>query len=89
MRADEPREWLSTVREPHNVDICSTQVKELKNPGKVYADLMNLLIRLAQYGLIHCDFNEFNLLINDNEEITLIDFPQMVSTSHANADMYD
>jgi len=65
-----------------------TQVKKLKNPGKVYADLMNLLIRLAQYGLIHCDFNEFNLLINDNEEITLIDFPQMVSTSHLNADMY-
>jgi len=65
-----------------------TQIKELKNPGKVYADLMNLLIRLAQYGLIHCDFNEFNLLINEKEEITLIDFPQMVSSSHPDAERY-
>lgn len=64
------------------------QVRELKHPAKVYGDLMNLIIKLAQYGLIHCDFNEFNLLINEREEITLIDFPQMVSTSHPNAEMY-
>jgi len=64
------------------------QVKELKHPGKVYSELMNLIVRLAQHGLIHCDFNEFNIMINDNEEITLIDFPQMVSTSHTNAEMY-
>jgi hypothetical protein len=28
------------------------------------------------------------LLISDREEITLIDFPQMVSTSHPNAEMF-
>ena len=60
----------------------------MKHPAKVYSNLMNLIVKLAQYGLIHCDFNEFNLLINDNEEITIIDFPQMVSTSHINAEMY-
>lgn len=62
-------------------------MKKLQNPGKVYSDCMNLIIRLAQYGLIHCDFNEFNILINDNEKITLIDFPQMISTSHKNAEL--
>ena len=36
-------------------------------------------------GLVHCDFNEFNLLVDDEEKVTLIDFPQMVSTSHLNA----
>ena len=36
-------------------------------------------------GLVHCDFNEFNLLVDDDEVLTLIDFPQMVSTSHLNA----
>jgi len=36
---------------------------------------MNLIIRLAENGLIHGDFNEFNLMINDEEIITLIDFP--------------
>ena len=46
--------------------------------------------RLAAKGLIHCDFNEFNLLINGDDELTLIDFPQMVSVSHANArDLFD
>ncbi|EGG14674.1 putative protein serine/threonine kinase [Cavenderia fasciculata] len=64
------------------------QVVELRHPSKVYADLMNLIVKLANYGLIHGDFNEFNILINDEEQVTLIDFPQMVSTSHANAEYY-
>jgi RIO kinase 2 len=38
---------------------------------------MELISRLAGKGLIHCDFNEFNLLINDKEELTMIDFPQV------------
>src|SRR5690606_13907328 len=38
--------------------------------------------------LIHGDFNEFNLLIDDNERLFMIDFPQMVSTTHINAKMY-
>ncbi|KAL6501296.1 hypothetical protein OROHE_024943 [Orobanche hederae] len=40
------------------------------------------------HGLIHCDFNEFNIMIDDDEKITMIDFPQMVSVSHPNAKMY-
>lgn len=47
---------------------------------------MNLILKLASYGLIHGDFNEFNLMINEEEKITMIDFPQMVSTSHPNAE---
>ena len=35
-------------------------------------------------GLIHGDFNEFNLLLNDRRKLTLIDFPQMVSVAHRN-----
>jgi len=33
-----------------------------------------------KHGLIHSDFNEFNLIIGDDEKMTIIDFPQMVST---------
>lgn len=47
-----------------------------------------MIIRFAEHGLVHGDFNEFNLMINDDEEVTVIDFPQMVSTSHANAQFY-
>ncbi|TPX32100.1 hypothetical protein SeMB42_g07651 [Synchytrium endobioticum] len=64
------------------------QVKEVDNPGKLYSTLMDLIVRLAKYGLIHGDFNEFNLLITSSDEPVIIDFPQMVSTSHRNAEMY-
>jgi RIO kinase 2 len=62
------------------------QVRELAHPAAVYSSAMDLIYRLAARGLIHCDFNEFNLLIDDEEQLTLIDFPQMVSVSHANAE---
>ena len=33
--------------------------------GKLYSELMQLIVRLAQAGLIHGDFNEFNLLVRE------------------------
>ncbi|KAL8930947.1 MAG: hypothetical protein Q9208_000048 [Pyrenodesmia sp. 3 TL-2023] len=82
----------------------------------LYAELMALIVRLAHVGLIHGDFNEFNIMVEEYEqprpqpghaetegeegpveegdakEITLcpvlIDFPQMLSISHANASTY-
>jgi len=63
-------------------------VNELKNPGQIYSDCMDLIDRLASFGFVHCDFNEFNLLINNEGEVIVIDFPQMVSIDHINAPMY-
>ena len=59
-----------------------SQVREMNNPKKVYSDLIDQVIRLAEHGLVHGDFNEFNLMIDDEENITIIDFPQMTSTNH-------
>lgn len=39
------------------------QVKELGHPASVYTLCMQLMVQLAQLGLVHCDFNEFNLLV--------------------------
>eukprot|EP00899_Mesostigma_viride_P000124 jgi/Mesvir1/10111/Mv06980-RA.1 len=64
------------------------QVKQLQNPAHVYRQSMDFIVRLAEHGLIHCDFNEFNLMVDDEENLTMIDFPQMVSVQHANARMY-
>ncbi|KAF9126778.1 hypothetical protein BGW39_006347 [Mortierella sp. 14UC] len=64
------------------------QISEVADPGKLYSSLMNLIVKLASYGLIHGDFNEFNILIRDNGEAVLIDFPQMVSIDHPNAEYY-
>lgn len=100
------------------------QIDHVPSPGQLYSSLMDLIVMFASHGLIHGDFNEFNLLIaNDDieqaeEETTeskegdatttkgkdekeeeegvstrplrpiVIDFPQMVSTSHVNAKEY-
>jgi RIO kinase 2 len=79
------------------------QISSVPDPAFLYAELISIILRLAQYGLIHGDFNEFNILIKEKskteitgdkkmESITLtpilIDFPQMVSVDHANAEYY-
>ncbi|XP_061172147.1 serine/threonine-protein kinase RIO2-like [Saccostrea echinata] len=63
-------------------------VKNVADPGHVYNDCMELIVRLGNCGVIHGDFNEFNLMIDDQEHVTMIDFPQMISTSHPNAEWY-
>ncbi|XP_024969257.1 serine/threonine-protein kinase rio2 [Cynara cardunculus var. scolymus] len=64
------------------------QVKQLQSTDIVFEKIIGIIVRLAEHGLIHCDFNEFNIMIDDDEKITIIDFPQMVSVSHRNAEMY-
>jgi RIO kinase 2 len=50
---------------------------------------MDIIVSFAHSGLIHGDFNEFNILIHRTTgEPIVIDFPQMVSTRHANAEWY-
>ena len=39
------------------------QVQALQDVGGVYTQIMALLTSLAQRGLVHCDFNEFNILV--------------------------
>lgn len=49
---------------------------------------MDIIVRFAHAGLIHGDYNEFNILIRrESGEPIVIDFPQMVSTSHVNAEL--
>lgn len=64
-----------------------TQVHEVEDAGALYNDLMNLIVSLGNAGVIHGDFNEFNIMVTDDAKPILIDFPQMVSTSHPNARM--
>nr|CAG4649248.1 EOG090X04DJ [Scapholeberis mucronata]SVE93552.1 EOG090X04DJ [Scapholeberis mucronata] len=70
----------------NGVPLC--QLRELNDAGALFEELMNLLLKLANYGVIHSDFNEFNIMIDENEKPILIDFPQMISTSHSEAEQY-
>ncbi|KAL4890192.1 Rio2, N-terminal-domain-containing protein [Aspergillus ambiguus] len=85
------------------------QISKVARPAQLYEELMDMIMRLARFGLIHGDFNEFNILIKEVEDPAakgkgredeadedeniqlipvLIDFPQMVSIDHVNAEMY-
>lgn len=62
----------------------------LPEPEKLYHQLLNMILSLANdYGLVHGDFNEFNILVREKTfDPVLIDFPQMVATSHKFAKKY-
>ncbi|KAL7784899.1 RIO1 family domain-containing protein [Trichoderma ceciliae] len=76
------------------------QISHVPDPASLYADLITLTLRLASHGLIHGDYNEFNILVKEIKstaedgtesvklEPIIIDFPQMVSMEHVNAEMY-
>ncbi|KAH0597288.1 hypothetical protein MHUMG1_04665 [Metarhizium humberi] len=76
------------------------QISDVPDPASLYADLIALILRFANHGLIHGDFNEFNILIKEEKTVSesgeeslklepvVIDFPQMVSMEHQNAEMY-
>ena len=54
----------------------------MKDAGLIFEKCIKLLYKLAECGLVHCDFNEFNIMVDQSYNITIIDFPQMVSTHH-------
>ncbi|KIW86099.1 hypothetical protein Z517_01493 [Fonsecaea pedrosoi CBS 271.37] len=71
------------------------QIDKVPDPAGLYAELIEMIVRLCSFGLIHGDFNEFNILIKEEEQAgdiqlvpVLIDFPQMVSVDHPNAEFY-
>ncbi|KAF7967001.1 hypothetical protein HWV62_36264 [Athelia sp. TMB] len=66
-----------------------SSINEVPSPGKLYSELMDIIVRFAHAGLIHGDYNEFNIMIHRKTGVpVVIDFPQMVSTSHENAEWY-
>jgi RIO kinase 2 len=70
----------------HGFPMAQIKSGNMEGAETVFQASLDILRRLAQCGLVHCDFNEFNLMVNPEDgSVTLIDFPQMVSTNHHNA----
>ena len=61
------------------------QISDVDDPADLYDKLMSLMLKFANHGVIHGDFNEFNIMITDKGDPIVIDFPQMVSTQHVHA----
>ncbi|KAH3672768.1 hypothetical protein WICMUC_004174 [Wickerhamomyces mucosus] len=70
-------------------------LRKHSNHKKLYSDLMKFIVKLANHGLIHCDFNEFNIVIVNEDardkydtDFIVIDFPQCISIGHVDAEYY-
>ena len=63
-------------------------ITEVDDAGELYNKLMNLLVKFANHGVIHGDYNEFNIMLNHDGDPIIIDFPQMVSTAHQDARVF-
>jgi len=60
-------------------------INEIGNIEIAFNELIGMIMKLASCGLVHGDFNEFNILLTEQQKIYLIDFPQMISTYHIEA----
>ena len=61
------------------------KIDDIKDKNIVYQKLMNFIYN----RLVHGDFNEFNILVTiNNNYIVVIDFPQMISIEHKEAENY-
>jgi len=56
---------------------------QIAHPLKLYEAAKRQLEQLASCGLVHGDFNEHNILVDDDEKLWIIDLPQCISTRHA------
>ncbi|KAF6015023.1 Serine kinase [Brettanomyces bruxellensis] len=71
-------------------------LRECKSYRKLYSQLMCFIVKLANSGLIHGDFNEYNIMIKEDGTFdpqtelafVVIDFPQCISIEHPDAEFY-
>ena len=70
--------------------LCHVQrLASQDNVKKLFTSAMESLVKLAENGLIHGDYNEFNIIVDPaGNKLTMIDFPQCVSVKHPNANSY-
>lgn len=73
------------------------QLYDYNNVEKLYNELLQFVVKLGKNGLIHCDFNEYNIMIIDkslkeendkDRDFVVIDFPQCISIEHPDAEFY-
>lgn len=72
------------------------QLMEHYDYKKLYSQLMEFAVKLGNGGLIHCDYNEYNIMIKEEgtydhateKGFVIIDFPQCISIEHPDAEYY-
>lgn len=61
--------------------------EEIPSPRKLLYDIMLNVRKAYQAGIVHADLSEYNVMVEPDGKVLLIDWPQYVSASHLNADL--
>jgi RIO kinase 2 len=62
------------------------RIGELESPTQVLESILTAVKRTFQEAqMIHGDLSEYNIFVDDNENVTLFDWPQWQPISHPNA----
>ena len=65
------------------------RVPEVPNPDEVLDEILeNVRIAYRKAGVIHADLSEFNVVLNPDFHILIIDWPQFVTVDHPNAEVF-
>ncbi len=62
-----------------------SDVPTLDDPEVFLDEILDNLKKAYRAGVIHADMSEFNVIISDEGEIYLIDWPQYIPSTHPNA----
>lgn len=64
-------------------------IPDLEDPQAILYKILDQIELLFNQGqIIHCDLGEFNILLTENAEVRIIDWPQWESATHPNALSY-
>jgi RIO kinase 2 len=64
-------------------------ITEMEHPMEIFNQLLTRIERIfIEAGMIHCDLSEYNILITNEENIIIIDWPQWEPAEHPNAHSY-
>jgi RIO kinase 2 len=57
----------------------------LSHPEIAFARCIDIAVGLLRVGVIHADFTQFNVIVAEDESLTLIDLPQCIKHTHPEA----
>jgi len=64
------------------------KVKSLRRPEVVMEELLRAVGAAYRSGVVHCDLSAYNVMVDQEERVWVIDWPQWVKPDHPNARDY-
>lgn len=61
-------------------------ISEMTDPSGIFDKCIDLAVRLLKIGVVHADFSQYNIIVDEQGNVTLIDFPQCMKASNPDSE---